>query len=267
MNDPAYIQMNNLRYCSAVRKQHEKEQFIPEHMLNFIIAGDSYLQTQQGQLTLNSGSITLLCRNQLIKTVNIPAAIDGFQSVSILLDQSFLRDYRLKAQIPGMKPYTGDPVMLLPSDELLRGYFESVLPYLKLNKPLIPAIADLKTQEAVALLLNLNPDLAEILFDFREPEKVDLETFMNENFIYNVHTAQFARLTGRSLATFKRDFQKVFKLPPGQWLLHKRLKEAHYQIKEKGRKPLDVYLNVGFENLSHFSFAFKSAFGVLPSKL
>ncbi|WP_081479976.1 helix-turn-helix domain-containing protein [Solitalea canadensis] len=29
----------------------------------------------------------------------------------------------------------------------------------------------------------------------------------------------------------------------------------------------DIYLNLGFENLSHFSFAFKKEFGMLPSSL
>jgi AraC-like DNA-binding protein len=32
-----------------------------------------------------------------------------------------------------------------------------------------------------------------------------------------------------------------------------------------GKKPSDVYLEVGFEDLSHFSFAFKKEFGKAPS--
>ncbi len=88
---------------------------------------------------------------------------------------------------------------------------------------------------------------------------------MNRHYMYNVPAVQFARLTGRSLASFKRDFEKIFQTSPGQWLLQKRLEEAHYLIREKGRKPSDVYLDVGFENLSHFSRSFKQAFGVSPS--
>jgi AraC-like DNA-binding protein len=83
--------------------------------------------------------------------------------------------------------------------------------------------------------------------------------------MYNVPAGQFAKLTGRSLAGFKRDFEKVFKSPPGQWLQKKRLAEAHFLITRKRRKPSEVYLEVGFENLSHFSYAFKKAYGVAPS--
>nr|WP_299588599.1 helix-turn-helix domain-containing protein [Mucilaginibacter sp.] len=66
---------------------------------------------------------------------------------------------------------------------------------------------------------------------------------------------------------FKQDFQKTFKAPPRQWLTQKRLKLAHHQIFEEKRKPSDVYFEVGFENLSHFSYAFKKQFGHFPHAL
>lgn len=47
----------------------------------------------------------------------------------------------------------------------------------------------------------------------------------------------------------------------------KRLEQAHYLISKKNQRPSDVYLEVGFENLSHFSFAFKKLFGHAPTKL
>ena len=46
-----------------------------------------------------------------------------------------------------------------------------------------------------------------------------------------------------------------------------RLQDAYFLIKEKGVKVSDVYLDVGFKDLSHFSFAFKKTYGITPSKL
>ncbi|WP_262497324.1 helix-turn-helix domain-containing protein [Parapedobacter koreensis] len=68
--------------------------------------------------------------------------------------------------------------------------------------------------------------------------------------------------TPRTLSTEYGD-----KMEPHRWLQHRRLQEAHYLIKEMGRAPSDVYLEIGFEDLSHFSFAFKKQYGVSPSKL
>jgi len=78
---------------------------------------------------------------------------------------------------------------------------------------------------------------------------------------------QFAKLTGRSLATFKRDFKKVFAAAPEKWLLQKRLEMAHYLIGQRKQTPATAYLEAGFENLSHFSTAFKKFFGYMHSGL
>ncbi|WP_440135017.1 helix-turn-helix domain-containing protein, partial [Chitinophaga sancti] len=52
-----------------------------------------------------------------------------------------------------------------------------------------------------------------------------------------------------------------------KWLTRKRLELAHYQISEKNKKPVEVYLDAGFEDLSHFSFAFKKHYGYSPNKI
>ncbi|PWT74573.1 MAG: AraC family transcriptional regulator, partial [Bacteroidetes bacterium] len=100
-----------------------------------------------------------------------------------------------------------------------------------------------------------------------EPGKIDIAEFMLKNYTFNIAIERFAYLTGRSLATFKRDFQKAFNMPPQKWLLEKRLKQAHFLIAEKNCKPSDIYLEVGFENLSHFSNSFKQHFGYSPSSV
>jgi AraC-like DNA-binding protein len=116
-------------------------------------------------------------------------------------------------------------------------------------------------------LLQLHPELKDLLFDFTQPGKLDLEAFMNQNFRFNISLERFAYLTGRSLSTFKRDFVKVYSCKPGKWLQQRRLQEAYYLIKEKGIAPVEVYTEVGFEDLSHFSSAFKKQYGSAPSKL
>jgi len=40
-----------------------------------------------------------------------------------------------------------------------------------------------------------------------------------------------------------------------------------YLIAKKGEKPSAIYLELGFEDLSHFAFAFKKMFGVTPAVL
>ena len=124
----------------------------------------------------------------------------------------------------------------------------------------------LKVKEAVYLLLKTMPGLKDLLFDFSEPYKIDLEKFMLSNFHFNVPIEKFAQLTGRSLAGFKRDFQKVFDMAPRHWLQEKRLVEARHLMEKKNKKPSAIYLDLGFESLSHFSRSFKKKFGKTPTE-
>jgi AraC-like DNA-binding protein len=128
-------------------------------------------------------------------------------------------------------------------------------------------IASLKITEAISILRTIDSEIDHVLANFEEPGKIDIVDYMEKNFMFNLPLEKFGYLTGRSLTTFKRDFQKSFNTSPQKWLTQKRLELAHYQFVQKKMKPIDVCYEVGFENLSHFSFAFKKHFGYAPTEL
>ncbi len=127
-------------------------------------------------------------------------------------------------------------------------------------------MAKLKLQEGIYCLLNTSKEFFPILFDFTEPWKIDIIEFMNENYMYELSMEEIASYTGRSLATFKRDFTKISDVPPQKWLIQKRLQVAYEKLKNEDKKVSDVYVEVGFKNLSHFYSAFKKQFGYSPKK-
>ena len=128
-------------------------------------------------------------------------------------------------------------------------------------------IASLKITEAISILRSIDPKIDQVLANFEEPGKVDIVSFMEKNFLHNLPLEKFGYLTGRSLTTFKRDFKKAFNNTPQRWLTQKRLELAHYLLTQSKAKPIDVCYEAGFENLSHFSFAFKKQFGYSPTQL
>lgn len=76
---------------------------------------------------------------------------------------------------------------------------------------------------------------------------------------------EFASYTGRSLATFKRDFAKISDVPPQRWITEHRLELAKQILAQEGISATDACFRVGFKNRSHFSTAFKRRFGYAPS--
>jgi AraC-like DNA-binding protein len=45
------------------------------------------------------------------------------------------------------------------------------------------------------------------------------------------------------------------------------LQEAGFLIEQKQQNPADFYLDLGFEDLTHFYFMFKKQFGHSPSRI
>lgn len=261
------LQHNILYSCEETNKR-SNEQLVIEHTFGYIMSGETHFYTSAGLEVVKEGTIGLIRRNHLAKTVKMPAANGApFRSISIFLDQETLKRYGAEHNIRIATRYVGEPMMRVPDDPFIKSYFHSLEPYFTHKGQMSNALADLKTREAIELLLRLDPKLKDFLFDFSEPFKINLESFMNQHFVFNVPISQFARLTGRSLATYKRDFRKVFGTSPEKWLLKRRLEQAHFLIAEKNQKPGDVYHEVGFENISHFSTSFKNMYGYTPSSL
>jgi AraC-like DNA-binding protein len=246
----------------------EGEQFVPEHILSYQLAGTLTAYDGSTKQVFGPGSLRLSKRNRLLKFNKQPPEQGEFKSLSLYLDQETLRSFSLEYGYQADKhPAGNEAVAALSMTPLFNSYFDSLQPYEQLAEPGNEALLTLKVREAIMLLLKSNPELKDVLFDFSEPGKIDLEAFMSRNFHFNVQLKRFAYLTGRSLATFKRDFEKIFQLSPSRWLQQRRLQEAHFLIKEKGKAPSEAYLEVGFEDLSHFSFAFKKMYGVAPSRI
>ncbi|HEY9047653.1 MAG TPA: AraC family transcriptional regulator [Ohtaekwangia sp.] len=254
-------------YSCYYTRNHEGEQFVKEHVFSYQLTGTLFLNDGDKVHTFNPGDFRFCKRNSLVKFTKLPPAQGEFKSVSIYLDQEALREIGMEYGYKADGPAADDVIVPLKSDILYESYMNSLRPYEQLQQPGNDKLLSLKMREAVLLLLQVNPEMKNVLFDFTDPGKIDLEAFMNRNFHFNVELKRFAYLTGRSLATFKRDFEKIFHSSPSRWLQQRRLQEAHYLIKEKGAAPSEVYLELGFQDLSHFSFAFKKMYGKAPSRI
>ena len=210
----------------------------------------------------------LVRKNQFVKVAKSPSDGEPYRTVTILFKEEDLRTFALKHHFEAHQKYQGKLNIFIPENDFLKGFFTSILPYGENPQTQVPiTLGKLKVQEAIELLLQAKPELKDFLFDFSDPHKIDLEKFMSLNYQFNVPVEVFAKLTGRSLVGFKRDFQKTFGTSPRKWLQEKRLSEAHYQIKKYNKKPSEIYLDWGFESLSHFSNSFKNKYGLRPSQI
>jgi AraC-like DNA-binding protein len=53
---------------------------------------------------------------------------------------------------------------------------------------------------------------------------------------------------------------------PNEFIIHYRLKKAAMLLKQGNVKDLDIYISLGFKDISYFRKSFKKQFGVTPTQ-
>lgn len=244
---------------------YSRELILPQPALLRVLSGEVRIVGAERSYTFLAGDTVLLPRNQLGRMSKLPLDGQPCIAISILFRKERLQHYYAHHSLKLTAQHSCQP-RRFPVHPLLKSLFDSLLPYFELTDALPADMAVSKVDEAIRVLRIFDEDVDGLLGNFDEPGKLDLVDFMERNYMFNLPLEKFGYLTGRSLTTFKKDFNKAFNTSPGRWLTQKRLALAHYQIVEKKRKPSEVYLEVGFEDLSHFSFAFKKNFGYNPTQ-
>jgi len=243
------------------------DQFITEHFFLYLISGTIVAFDGNKRLQIQSGDFGLVRRNTLVKYFKQRDSNDEFKKVVMIFDQQFLKDFFRDRPVGTRPPQSSDAIVQLEGRKKVEAFLKM------LNQKVFSeeALSQKWQLESRMTLLNIllaaNPELGTILSQFDHPGKIELEAFMNRNYKFNIGLDRFAYLTGRSMSAFKRDFYSIFNDTPSRWLTRKRLQEAYFLLRNKNKTATDIYYELGFENLSHFSFAFKKQFGFPPTAI
>lgn len=237
-----------------------------DHMLVWFISGSTKIIQWNKTFHFNTGDIFLIPRNQLATVINYPTNGLPHKSVVMHLSTTRLKQFYERIDLKKWLP-PEQKVYRFSNHPLLESCLASLIPYFDMEGEFPENIASLKIEEAINILRTIDPSVDHVLANFDAPGKIDLINFMQRNFMFNMSLEKLGYLTGRSLSTFNRDFKKIFQTTPQRWLTEKRLELAYYHLTEKKKKPTEVYLEVGFEDLSHFSFIFKKKYGLSPHQL
>lgn len=240
------------------------EHFVPDHVFIYILKGRLRAHDGSKSYALEAGEYCLVRKNQLVR---YDKEKPEFERIAICFEESFLKAFQKKHAIQPGCFNSGYAFVTIQKSKVIADFIHSLGPYRDSSGRISEVFASVKYEELLIILLQNQPELGGLFFSYGMPGKVNLEEFMNKHYIFNVSVQHFAFLTGRSLSAFKRDFQKIFNKTPTRWLVQRRLQEAYFLIEKRNKKPADIYLDLGFENLSHFSFAFRKLFGRTPTAL
>jgi AraC family transcriptional regulator, exoenzyme S synthesis regulatory protein ExsA len=271
--DPGHFKQ--LRYQDALITQYDcpldskyADLWSQHNYIVYVVEGMKIWHTSQGSYTLHEGDCVLVRKGAFIAEQFFDPV---FCLIAFFLPDEFICSVLQSKQRPLVQHNKAfAQVIPIQADDSVRSFFLSMMSYFSADKTPDPALLETKFRELV-LTVAENTENAELLAYFcsllHEPPALSLQRTMEENFCFNLKLEAYARLSKRSLSAFKRDFQELYGMAPGKWLLEKRLQHARHLLVNLHKNVTDAAFESGFENVSHFSRAFRAYFGFSPTQV
>ncbi|MBN9386152.1 MAG: helix-turn-helix transcriptional regulator [Chitinophagaceae bacterium] len=251
---------------------------LTEHTLIFVMDGIKLLHFSGETVKAEPNSVVLLKKGIYVMAEYFEDGLT-FEALMVFLPRKVLKAFfqGMEEKGPGASkdesatPVTaGDlPFLLFPANDLLTEFKEQYRGYFGRSFRGKEQLLSLKQQELLVLLANSSQGQAVTRFlrSAMNAEPEDLASIVKEYMLQPVTLEEMASLSNRSLASFKRDFQRYYQCPPRQWINRQRLEHARLLLNNTDQPVSDVALACGFESVSHFIRIFKKEFGITPHVL
>lgn len=269
MNEPIMNQYADTLYSCLIPHDMHFEHRMPNHSIIFVRSGKLLIEENGRVVEVVEGNYVFVKRDCSVKITKVSLPDTPYRGINLTLRRKVLKDYYgaiPRSTLPKSVKPLESVATILPKSIPLDGLFQSLMVYVDNETEPTTEMLTLKLREAIMCLLSLNPGFYPTLFDFNESWKIDIMEFMENNFTEDMTIDEFASYTGRSLASFKRDFAKISPLPPLRWIMEHRLDRAKQLLESGTGLAQEVGYSVGFKNRSHFSQAFKKRYGYAPSE-
>lgn len=255
----------------AVHSYRTKEEVVKSkvilrsYLISFLLEGSKYLHHLQDQASITPASFLLLKPTHCLMTERF-AGGHQYRSLLCFFESTLLSDIASKHQLTNPDLQQTPEFLVLPIDDFIKSYVESLQALHEQGLIKNSAIWQLKLEELLLYLVDRHGDsvLSFLLSSQTTDIDAEFQRIIEDNIDHKLSLEELAFLCKMSLSTFKRKFREKYEYPPARWFQKQRLQKAKRLLIHYRQSPSEVYQEAGFENFSSFSKAFKREFGKSP---
>ena len=236
--------------------------------ISYVISGKKDWTAIEGTHQLNQGDAVFLKKG----VYNTKQYFEEeYCTLLFFITEDFIRRFiRKHKEALKIKKYNLNESQIYPLDveDSLKSLFMSIFNYMNQINEIPRELVKIKFDELLYNII-LNPknrNLTNFFLSLEQIDKTDLNNVMMKNFHSDLSLKEFARLSGRSLSTFKRDFKVFYNQTPGKWLNTKRLEYAKSLLENPELNINNICWESGFKNTSHFNRSFKEKYKLPPNQ-
>lgn len=252
-------------YCSS--KEILKQQIIlNQNIFSFLLEGNKEVVFDNSTLAIDNSNFLIMKSGHCLMTEKL-SDNRNYRSVLLFFSNEILSKFIRKNELNQKKLKEYKSVYSFTYDEFIQRFVKSLVDISRLSKDFQKKMLEVKFEEIMIYLSEIYG--SEFLYSLSEKNNDTSQKFIQTvetNWINKLTLTELAFLCNMSVSTFKREFEKHYSESPIKWFQNKRLEYAHYLLYQKQKSSSEIYLDIGYENLSSFIQAYKIKYGITPKK-
>ncbi len=269
--DDSWIVLSDYPYAKhnkTDRFGHRQIGFLTEHTIFFVLEGEKRLHFEDHTVPVAAGSLLLLKKGIYVISEYM-ADGEQFEALMTFIPDSFLQQFCSEMAFSSMNRECNPCHCVVPSTTLLNNFRMQYMHYFGRSFEFKEQLIRNKLRELLLLLLSTpqKDQVATFLTFCANEKRADLDFLLRQHLLKPLTVSDFARLSGRSLAAFKRDFRRKYDTSPKAWINKQRLSHASDLLMRTTKNISEIAHECGFENVSHFIRLFKREYQVTPGVL
>ena len=257
------VQLHDYLISNSVSKN---KIILSKNVFSFLLEGNKALITQGKATQIDNQKFLIIKSGNYLMSENISVS-KLYRSMLLFFSNDNLVKFMNKHHILLAKNKTSTPYLVCEYDEYIRHFVGSLQQLQQLSGVVQDQLMATKLEEILLYLVQKkSPQFLQGILGDASPSDLHFTTTIESNRYNLLSVQELAFLCNMSVSTFKRHFETQYKASPSRWFQEQRLELATQLLQKKANRPSDVYSEVGFENLSSFTKAFKEKYQTTPKQ-
>jgi AraC-like DNA-binding protein len=255
-------------YDYQSKKEISKQEILlNKNTFSFLQEGTKEVFFDNSSFAIDNSEFLLMKSGHCLMTEKLSNVQEKYKSILFFFSNESVLKLIQKFDLKQTSAEAGYSTYSFEYDAFIKGFSKSLLEISKLSKSTQKKILDVKFEEIILYLIEFKGVnfLFSLLNNSDNLSQKFIET-IESNQLNKLSVKELSFLSNMSVSTFKREFEKHFHNSPSKWFQEKRLEHSAFLLKNRSKRPSDIFEDIGYESLSNFIHAFKTKYGVTPKQ-
>jgi AraC-like DNA-binding protein len=253
-------------YMSA-QEISKQQVLLNKNTFSFLLEGTKEVFFDNSSYAINNSQFLLMKSGHCLMTEKLSNVQECYRSILLFFSNEAVLKFIRKFELKQTDCSSYFSTYSFNYDSFIKNFVKSILDISKLSESIQKNILEVKFDEIMLYLIEVKGvDFLYSLISNSDDQTQKFIQVVENNKLNKLTLKELSFLSNMSLSTFKREFEKHFHSSPSKWFQEKRLEHSAFLLKNKSKRPSDIFEEIGYENLSNFIQAFKLKFGVTPKQ-